>query len=258
MKLRNSHIFTLAWCCIMLHPYHLVAKSTSYLLSDSGNAEYNKANFAKAITFYQKFLNGNIESAQAYYNLGNCYYRTNEIGKAVLYYEKAERLTPADPDVQFNLQLANQKITDKVPADVPVFIYSDWKKFENKYTEKQWAFICIALLCLSLLLFALYLIVSPIFARQLCFWSGFAVIFLCLFAFYIANQQYETLNSHDSAIVMKATVMVKGAPEEKALQLFAIHEGTKVWIVKTEGEWTEIKLVNGNQGWLYSSDISEI
>lgn len=259
MKLPKIYPAVLSLLCLLiLYSNSTFAGSTSYLLIDSGNAEYNKANYTKAIAFYQKFMNGNIKSAQAYYNLGNCYYRTNEIGKAILYYEKAEKLTPADPDIQFNLQLANQKITDKVTSETPLFIYSDWIKFENNYTEKQWALISLALLCFSLLLFALYLLFSKILLRQLCFWSGFAILFLCFFTFYIAHEQYGTLTSHDTAVVMSPTVMVKGAPENNALQLFVIHEGMTVAIVKTEGGWTEIKLSNGNQGWLNSSDISEI
>ena len=158
MKFRNTYIviISLSFYCV-LNPLKTSASNGDYITLDSANAAYNKANYAKATTFYQKFLSGDIESAQAYYNMGNCYFRTNEMGKAILYYEKAEKLSPADPDIQFNLQLANQKITDKVTSDAPVFIYSDWKKFENKFTEKQWAIICISLLCLSLLLFSLYL-----------------------------------------------------------------------------------------------------
>jgi tetratricopeptide (TPR) repeat protein len=259
MKFRNSHIsIILLFLCCVLNPLKSSASNGDYILLDSANSAYNKGNYTKAIIFYEKFLSGGIQSAQAYYNMGNCYFRTNEMGKAILYYEKAEKLTPGDQDVQFNLQLANQKITDKVSSDAPIFIYSDWKKFENKFTEKQWSIICIGLLCLSLLLFALYLIASHILVRQISFWSGFAIIFLSLFTFYLAHQQYDILNSHDTAIVMAASVTVNGAPEEKATQLFVLHEGTKVWIVKTEGEWTEIKLANGNQGWLISSDISAI
>jgi tetratricopeptide (TPR) repeat protein len=259
MKFRNSYIvIILLFLYCVLNPLKTFATNGDYAALDSANTAYNKMNYAKAIDFYQKFLSGGIESAQAYYNIGNCYFRTNEMGKAILYYEKAEKLNPADADIQFNLQLANQKITDKVTSDAPIFIYSDWKKFENKFTEKQWAIICISLLCLSLLLFALYLIASHILVRQISFWSGFVVIFLSLFTFYLAHQQYDILNSHDTAIVMAASVTVNGAPDEKATQLFVLHEGTKVWIVKTEGLWTEIKLANGNQGWLISSDISAI
>lgn len=261
MKLRNkSYIILLGvLLCAMATPAKVSAANYGdYLLLDSANAAYNKANYAKAISFYQHFLGGGIESPQAYYNLGNCYFRTNEIGKAILYYEKAQKIAPGDPDIQFNLQLANQKITDKINSDTPIFIYSDWKKFEDKFTEKQWAWICIGLLSLGLLLFAVYLSASWMLVRQSGFWMGCVIIIFSFFTFYIAHQQYDTLNSHDTAIVTASTVTVNGAPEEKGTQLFVIHEGTKVWIVKTEGEWTEVKLSNGNQGWLVSSNISPI
>lgn len=261
MKLLNkSYILVLmGLLCAMASPAKVSAANYGdYSLLDSGNAAYNKANYAKAIGFYQRFLGGGIESAQAYYNMGNCYYRTNEIGKAILYYEKAEKLAPGDPDIQFNLQLANQKITDKINSDNPIFIYGDWKKFEDKFTEKEWAWICIGFFCLGLLLFAIYLSGFRLLVRQLSFWTGCVMIVFSLFTLYVANQQYDLLNSHDTAIVTASTVTVNGAPDEKATQLFVIHEGTKVWIVKTDGEWTEIKLSNGNQGWLVSTDISLI
>lgn len=259
MKFRNSHIIIITMLfCWMLSPAKTIAADGSYLLLDSGNSAYNKANYTKAISYYQHFLNGGIESAQAYYDLGNCYFRTNEVGKAILYYEKAEKLSPNDADVQFNLQLANQKITDKVNSDAPIFIYSDWKRMEDKFTEKQWALICIGLLCLGLLLLGVYLSASHVLVKQLGFWSGCVIIIFSIFTFFLAHRQYELLNSHDTAIVMASTVTVTGAPDEKATQLFVIHEGTKVWVVKSEGDWTEIKLANGNQGWLISSNISEI
>ena len=92
----------------------------------------------------------------------------------------AVKLTPGDPDIQFNLQLANEKITDKITSETPLFIYSDWKKIENKFTEKQWALICISLLCLSLLLFGTYLSASRLLIKQVSFWSGFVIIFFKL------------------------------------------------------------------------------
>lgn len=258
MKFRNLYITFMALVGCLLSSSAALADNSVYSPLDSGNAEYNKANYQKAISFYQKFISGGVESSQAYYNLGNCYYRTNDIGKAILYYEKAEKLSPGDLDVQFNLQLANQKITDKVPAEAPAFLLSGWKKFVNRFTEKQWALICIAILCFSLLLFALYLVFSGILLKQVFFWSGLGVFFLSLFVLFLAHQQYDTVTSHDTAIVLSSSVTVKGAPEDKSTQLFVIHEGTKVWILKTQGEWTEIKLSNGNQGWLISSDISAI
>src|SRR5579859_4188461 len=102
--------------------------SAAYNLQDSGNAAYAKGNYAKAITFYTKFLDGVYESSAVYYNLGNCYYKTNEIGKAILNYEKAKRLSPGDADIQFNLQLANQKTTDKI-SESQLFLVTWWDNF---------------------------------------------------------------------------------------------------------------------------------
>ncbi len=257
MKFRNSYFFILIlFCCGIFNPAH--ARNGDYIPMDSANEAYIHGDYAKAITFYQKFINIGIQSAQAYYNLGNCYYKTNEIPKAILYYEKAEKLAPDDQDIQFNLQLANQKITDRLPADAPLFLTTGWKQFVNRYTEKQWALACIWLLCCSLFLFALYLFFSRLILKKISFWAALVVLFFCFFTFWLANIQYDALNSHDTAIVMSASVTVKGAPEDKATSLFVIHEGTKVAIVKNEGEWTEVKLPNGNQGWLNSSDISAI
>lgn len=260
MKFRNSYfVIILLFCFGFFNPAKVFAAAPGiYMPMDSGNEEYIKGNYAKALTYYLKFINSGIQSAQAYYNIGNCYYKTNEIPKAILFYEKAEKLAPDDADVKFNLQLANQKITDRLPAEAPMFLYSNWRKFVNKFTEKQWSLICIWLLCSSLFLFGLYLYFSQLFIKQLSFWAACSVLVLCLFTFYLATKQYDSLNSHDTAIVMSATVTVKGAPEDKATALFVIHEGTKVTIVKNEGEWTEVKLPNGNQGWLISTDINAI
>lgn len=234
------------------------AITTNYIMIDSGNAAYAKENYAKAISYYNKFEETGLQSEQVYYNLGNCYYRTNEIAKAVLYYEKAKKLNPSDADVQFNLQLANLKTTDKVNTEASLFFVNWWRNFVNSFTEKGWGIICIGFLFLAALLLVFYSISGSLVLRQLGFWGGLLMTVFSIFSLVFAREQYETLNTHDTAIVMTASVTVKGAPDGKATQLFVMHEGTKVSIIKTEGEWTEIKLGNGIQGWLMTSDISPI
>ena len=103
MKFHKSYIVAILLCCCMINSSIAFAVNSTYTPLDSGNAAYNKGDFAKAIIFYQNFLSGGIESAQAYYNLGNCYFRMNEIPKAILYYEKAQKFAPGDPDIEFNL-----------------------------------------------------------------------------------------------------------------------------------------------------------
>jgi len=232
--------------------------SAPYYLADSGNTYYSKGNYAKAINAYTRFLDNGYESANVYYNLGNCYYRNNEIAKAILYYEKAKKLAPEDADVQFNLQIANQKTTDKIAQDNQLFFVSWWDNFVNMASEKGWAVTCILFLCVGLLFILFYFLSPNLLIRQLSFWGGILMFILSLSSFVLAQQQYRITTAHDTAIIMSPTVTAKGAPAENATQLFVIHEGAKVHIIKTNGNWVEVKLANGNQGWMQLSDIAAI
>jgi tetratricopeptide (TPR) repeat protein len=232
--------------------------SAPYALSDSGNAAYKKGNYASATDFYLKFLNSGYESPDIYYNLGNCYYRTNDIAKAILYYEKAKRLAPEDADIQMNLQLANLKITDRIPPDAQLFFVSWWHNVVNMASERGWGVICIFLFCIFLGLIILYLTSQSLGLRKLGFWAGLLMLILCISAFMLARVQYDVMNTHDTAIIMSPTVTAKGSPADNGTQLFVVHEGTKVKIIKTEGSWTEVKLANGNQGWVATTDITPI
>lgn len=257
MKLRRIHIAitVLLLCLAGTAPSYAAAP---YYDSDSANAAYAKGNYAKAIEFYQRFLNSAYESPTVYYNLGNCYYKTNDIAHAILYYEKAKKLSPTDPDIQFNLQMANAKTVDKIASNTQLFFVGWWDSFLDLASERGWAIICIALFCACLLFIIFYLLSSGRLIKQLSFWTGILMIILSVFTFALSHTQYVAATTHDSAIVMTATVTVKGAPADNATQLFVIHQGAKVKVLKTEGTWVEVKLANGNQGWMLASDVANI
>jgi tetratricopeptide (TPR) repeat protein len=230
----------------------------NYTQLDSGNAYYTKSLYDKAIANYNKFIMEGNESAQAYFNLGNCYYRKSDMAYAILNYEKAKKLAPSDPDIQFNLQIANLKTTDKISPDASSSISNWWRGFVDTYSERGWAIICIVCFCICLLLLGVYFMARNLLFKQLGFWVGMVMLLVSVTTFVFSYEQYSILTSHDTAIVISNSVTVTGAPTDNATKLFVIHEGAKVWIVKTEGNYTEIKLANGNQGWLLTSDISEI
>jgi len=232
--------------------------SAPYNLADSGNAAYAKGNYAKAINMYSMFIDRGYESANVYYNLGNCYYRTNDVAKAILYYEKAKKLSPGDADILFNLQIANQKTIDKIAPESQLFFVNWWNNFVNTASEKGWAIICIVLFSVCLVLIIFYLLSPSVIVKKMSFWCAGFILALSLFSFILARQQYRTATAHDTAIVMSPTVTVKGSPTENATQLFVVHEGAKVHIIKINDNWIEIKLSNGNQGWVQASDIAMI
>jgi tetratricopeptide (TPR) repeat protein len=251
-KIRRIYFF------FLLAATPVFASDFSYRDADSGNVQYEKGNYSKAVTFYNQFLSSGYESSQLYYNLGNSYYRLNEIGKSILYYEKALKLSPSDPDIKYNLALANQKITDRILQDQSLILKDKWQEIINLLPERGWTLLCIIFVIAGLLFLSLYFSFRHLLMRKISFWSSMTCIVLCFVTFYLANLQYRNLELHDTGIIVTPAVTVKGSPYDNALQLFLLHEGTKVWIVKSQAGWMEVKLSNGNQGWLPSSDIALI
>lgn len=222
---------------------------------DSANNAYSKGNFETAINYYEKIINNGYEATEVYYNLGNAYYKSNKIAFAILNYERALKIAPDDEDIKFNLKLANQRIVDKIEI-VPQLFITEWKEgFMNSHSEKGWSLICIGLFSISLVLLAIYLMSNKLLVKQSCF--GLALLFFLssLFTFFIAKNQYKILTGNKEAIVVSSPVDVTSSPTENTTRIFVLHKGTKVSIIKTNADWAEIKLSNGNIGWVKTSDI---
>jgi hypothetical protein len=254
MKLRANILMVLCALALCFN----VKATALYVIIDSGNGSYAKGNYDKAITQYNNFISSGYESAQVYYNLGNCYYRKADYAKAILNYEKAKKLNPSDADIQFNLQLANLKTVDKITPDSSLFLTNWLHSFVDIFSERGWGILCIIFLFAGLLSIVGYLMSGNLTLRQAGFWGGIIMLVFSLISFTFSYEQYNNLTTHDTAIVMGSSITIKGSPDENATQLFVIHEGAKVWIVKSEGIWTEVKVANGNQGWMHTSDIAPI
>lgn len=256
MKLYNLKIvvgvlFTLFICNIT------IANNNS-IVFDSANASYAKGNFEKAIEQYESLIKSNFVSSEVYYNLGNAYFKTNNIGLAILNYEKAKKINPDDEDLITNLKLANQKTEDKIDAAPQLFL-SEWKNgIINIFNEKEWSIICIVLFSISILLFGIYILSYSNALKKLGFFGGVILIVTTIFIFFIAKNKYEHTKNSADAIIISATATITGSPNEKGTKLFILHEGTKVVVTQEEAEWTEIKIANGNVGWLKSKLLQKI
>jgi tetratricopeptide (TPR) repeat protein len=217
---------------------------------DSGNIAYAQKDFSQAITMYEKILEDNYESPALYYNLGNAYFKSNNMPKAILNYERARKLQPADEDLEVNLKLANQQITDKVEGTETHFL-DKWKaRFLNLCLEQTWCYWSIGGFVIFLGLIVFYLCSSRISIRQLTFAGAVLCFLLSLSTFFVARSKYTASVTHREAIVMAPNITAKGSPDEKGTDLFILHEGTKVELIQTSAGWSEIRLGNGHTGWL--------
>ncbi|MBA4409631.1 MAG: tetratricopeptide repeat protein [Bacteroidota bacterium] len=227
-------------------------------LIQKANEHYTKEEFTKAIDGYNQILMAGIESPELYYNLGNAYYKTNQFTLAILNFERAKLLAPNDEDIEFNLLVANQKVVDSIQELPGIFIVRWWNSLINSQTTDTWAVLSIVGFILFLTMTGLYFFARTGEVKRVSFWAGCFVIVFTIFSWSFAARQKSRLVNHSYAIVMQPTVTVKSSPSEKGTNLFVIHEGLKVRITDKLGDWVEIRLADGNKGWLLMESIERI
>ena len=236
----------------------LMPLSANAITKQNADDEYAKGNYQQAIKDYQEILKTGV-SSEIYYNLGNAYYRTDNITQALLAYERALQLSPGDNDIRFNLQYARSKTIDKITPETEMFFVTWYNSLVNFTSVDRWANTAIVSIVMALLLILVFLFAPQMWARK----SGFygSAVFLLLFAFanLFAFQQKHELETKQGAIVIAPTVNVKKTPAVSGTDVFVIHEGTRVDITdRGMKQWRGIKLADGREGWLKTSQIEEI
>ncbi len=236
----------------------LMPLSANAITKQNADDEYAKGNYQQAIKDYQEILKTGV-SLEIYYNLGNAYYRTDNITQALLAYERALQLSPGDNDIRFNLQYARSKTIDKITPETEMFFVTWYNSLVNFTSVDRWANTAIVSIVMALLLILVFLFAPQMWARK----SGFygSAVFLLLFAFanLFAFQQKHELETKQGAIVIAPTVNVKKTPAASGTDVFVIHEGTRVDITdRGMKQWRGVKLADGREGWLKTSQIEEI
>ncbi len=251
-KIRNIFWLTLILLLsekLLATPLHDFIKANQY---------YTKAQYDSAIAVYEFILNQGYESAQLYYNLGNAYFKMKNIPKAILNYERARLLSPQDDEINFNLQLAQNLVVDKITPLPELFLKKWWKNLKHFFSSNTWAIISLVSFGCMLIFFTLYLFTIPGIIKKISFILIILMFLISIVAFSSAHSIKSERTTHNTAIVMSSTVTVKSSPDENGTDLFVIHEGTKVWVLDQLGDWLRIKIADGNNGWLKTSDVERI
>jgi tetratricopeptide (TPR) repeat protein len=222
------------------------------------NEYYKSGEYAKAIDTYTTILNNGYRSSSLYFNLANSYYKLDEIGLAILYYEKAKKLNPTDEDIEFNLKIAQLKTVDKIDK-VPEFYLSKlWKDIVGSMNSNMWSYISIIIFFLFVLSIAIFIFSrSPVIKKA---FFALGVIFM-VSAITLSIASYQRLSidlEENTAIITVPSVYVKSAPSDSSTDLLILHEGTKINILAKDGDWRKFKLTDGTEGWLHSNAITVI
>ncbi len=222
------------------------------------NAHYTAGQFEKAVKTYEGILAKGYESKELYFNLGNALYKSNNITYAILNYERALKIAPHDEDIRYNLEMAKTQVVDNIPTLPEPGFLRWWRDMIATRTTDNWALRSAVSFVIFLSLLGLFLLTRISRVKKLTFWFGLLFLTYSAFTFSFASTQKARLTGHDSAVIVERSVRVKGSPSESGTELFIIHEGLTVRITDQLGEWIEIRIADGNKGWVKETAMVKI
>lgn len=214
------------------------------------NAYYNNSQYDSALIVYNKICGEGYVSTPLLYNMGNTYFKMRNFPMSIYYYERALKLDPNNEDVKSNLDIANALITDKIEPLPTFFMTKWWRNMGNIFTADGWAVASIIVFAALLLTVFLYLTARSKGMKKSMFFVGILTLILCVMSVTFAAQKSNYMKSDNEAIIMKPTITVKSSPSSSGVDLFVLHEGTKVEIKESEGNWNKIRMADGSVGWL--------
>ena len=247
---------------ISLIAFFLLITLTFASVDDSlmrqGNAAYQNGDYELAIDCYQEIIQHGNEGAILYYNLGNAYFKAKQTPEALLWYERALRLDPANEDIKHNIAYANLQITDKIEVMPELFIVRWWNGLSQSMTATAWAVMAVVFGALFASSIALMMVSRRRWLSVTAIVLAFVSLLIAIFSLIFASKESKRYIQQPEAIVMQSVVNAKGTPNETGTSLFVIHEGLKVAVTDRVGTWVEIKLPNGEKGWVEDSSIEII
>ena len=249
-------ILLLSLCLSTVNVFSQTKELTSVF--DEANKLYLQQKYDAAINQYESIIKNGYESGELYFNLGNAYYKTGKLQNAILNYERAKKNLVNDEDVQFNLQLANLRLIDKVEPVPVLFIYQWAEKLLTLFSLKTILTVCYILFFLTLALFSLFLFASTYAQKRYTLLGGMICAVLLMFG--IANftiQSYRESNA-EYAIIMADVANIKSAPDRTGGDLFVIHSGLKVQVLDNVNRWRKIRLADGKLGWIPEQEVEII
>ena len=256
MKSKIRYILTLL--VIFLFAREAVSQETSSEKFNQGVTYFTSGSYKEALQVWTDIYNTGYRSSALNFNIRNAYFKLNNIPAAILFYERAYLLNPSDEDINYNLQIARTFIVDRF-QEIPELFFVRWYNVVSLLlSANSWAKISIVSFILCLLLLSLYIYSSRYRHKVIGFWLAVFLFILTLssFAFTVRNKSL-VYDSH-KAIITIPLVSGKSSPDNSGTDLFILHEGTKVSIEDEVGEWLEIKLSDGNKGWVPVNSLSII
>jgi tetratricopeptide (TPR) repeat protein len=247
-------------------------------LFQAGNSAYEAGAYADAIDRYQQVVQAGIVNADLYYNMGNAHFKTGDLGRAVLWYERALRLAPRSEDVRANLAVVRSLLRDQQLVAQQGGVRGALLAWHRRLTPGEsavaacafYALFCFGGLCLvfrrTAAVTAFYRIaswVSParLFGltmnQDLVLGMALAAALAVTFGGSAYAKVRDARESARSVVVAEEVAVFSGPSEDATIQ-FKIHEGTIVAVHDGRNGWVRVDLPGDLSGWVESGTVEKI
>ena len=224
-------------------------------LFDQGNDFYNQGRYFEAIEKYNLILKNGSHSDELYYNLGNSYYKLNDIANSIFYYEKALILSPGNEKVLNNLLFANNMLIDKIESLPTNQVSLFFNSILNLFNYSTWQYVYLFFEYIAIIFMILYFISKNPKKKKRCFITALSFSLFFLITLFAANMSKGNYQNDNPAIIFDKEVDLRAEPNLRSEEIIILHEGTKLNIVESVNDWSLVELKNGNKGWLVTSSF---
>lgn len=232
-----------------------MASAQNEVLFDRATEAYNGGEYQEAVDNYLEILENGQHSAELYYNLGNTYYKLNQIAPSIYYYEKALLLKPNDREVKNNLSYARNMTLDAIDEMPQTGLSKIYDSVIGLLSYDQWSYVAVVFMLLFVLLYIAFYYFRYASRKRTAFVTSMVSLIFAIVAFVFAYTQYNTFQTDRPAIVFAEETSVKAEPNKKSQEAFALHEGTKVNVLDQLNDWQKIRIADGTTGWIPKEDI---
>lgn len=223
-------------------------------LYEIGNQAMLQENFETAIENYEQILNKGDSHPDLYYNLGNAYYRINQIGNAVWAYEKGLQIAPRDKDLQFNLSIANTRVRDRIEMPKTMLSLEQYRALKKSATLAD-----IILIAAAIFMIGAFIYFLKKYYRWRNIWISRLIItffMISIIVHLMALDKYFEISETKEVIIIQTEVEIYSAPFERSeTVIFRLHEGVKAEITQEQLGWLEIILIDGKKGWIQTEKV---
>ena len=254
--LKNANFLkTLFFSKPLLLIVFLMANISIYANFEEANQLYLDGKYEEALKQYEELVSEGKKSENLYYNLANSYYKTGNLGKSILYYEKTLKINPENEKAKHNLRLANTKIEDALETLPELFFVKWWKKLVHFFSMNTWAWIAIAFSWFSVISFAFYLFSKKQLFKKSAFVKSFIFGFIAIVGMLIAGISSGKIFKTEEVVLVANTSYGKDAPSKNAANQELFHEGTKLVVKDKAGDFYKVETSEGNTVWVNKNDF---